>query len=74
MVGEDLKDKELVVYTWSPTSSMITLKYLLADSVKHKAGVHQLDFIGALLLEKVKNGVFLKLDSRYAGYFPENSK
>ena len=31
--------------------------------------MHQLDFIGALLQAKVKNRVFLKLDSIYANYF-----
>ena len=50
---------------------MRTLKYLLTGAVKHTARVHQLDFIGALLQAKVKNRVFVKLDSRYAYYFPE---
>ena len=68
-----LKNKELVGDTWSLTASMRTLKYFLADSVKHKARVHQLDFIRELLQEKVKNRVFVKLDSRYADYFPEYS-
>ena len=31
------------------------------------------DFIGELLQEKVKNRVFVKLDSRYADYFPSYS-
>ena len=53
---------------------MITLKYLIADSEKHKARVHQLDFIGAFLQAKVKNRVFVKLDMRYAAYFPEYSQ
>ena len=48
---------------------MRTLKYFLAYAVKHKARLHQLDFIGALFQAKVKNRVFLKLDSRYADYF-----
>ena len=66
MVRGDLHYKELVGDTWSPTASMSNLKYLLADSAKHKVRVHQLDFIGVLLQEKVKNGVFVKLDSRFA--------
>ena len=45
--------------------------YLPADSAKHKAIVHQLDFIGELLQAKVKNRVFVKLDIRYTDYFPE---
>ena len=53
---------------------MSTLKYFLADATKHKARVHQLDFIGALLQEKVKNRVFVKLDIRYTYYFPEYEK
>ena len=59
-----LQNKELVGGTWSPKSSMRTLKYFLTDATKHKARVHQLDFIRALLKEKLKNIVFVKLDSR----------
>ena len=50
---------------------MRTLKYFLADTEKNKARVHQLDSIGAFLQAKVKNRVFVKLDMRYAAYFPE---
>ena len=57
--------------TWSPTASVITLKYFLADAAKHKARVHQLNFIGAFLKAKVKNRIFVKLDIRYTDYFPE---
>ena len=58
----DLQNKEMVGDTWSPTASMRTLKYFLADAAKHKARVHQLYFIGAFLQAKVKNKVFIKLD------------
>ena len=64
----------MVGYTWSPTASMRTLKYLLADAEKHKSRVHKLDFIGAFLQAKVKSRVFVKLDMRYADYFPEYSQ
>ena len=47
--------KESVGDTWLPTDSMRTLKYFLTDGTKHKARVHQLDFIRAFLQEKVKN-------------------
>ena len=57
MVRGDLQNKELVGDTWSPTASMRTLKYFLADAAKHKARVHQLDFIGLFLQAKVKNRV-----------------
>ena len=50
---------------------MRTFKYFLADTEKHKARVHQLDFIGAFLLAKFKNRMFVKLDMRYADCFPE---
>ena len=50
---------------------MRTLKYSLSDAAKHKARVHQLDFIGAFMQAKVKDRVFVKLDMRYAAYFPE---
>ena len=65
VVRGDLQNKELVGDTWSPTSSMRTLKYFLADATKHKAIFHQLDFIEAFLQEEVKNRVFVKLYSRY---------
>ena len=56
---------------WSPTASIRTFKYSLADAAKHKSRVHQLDFIGAFLQAKYKNRVFVKLGMRYADYFPE---
>ena len=49
VVRGDLQNKEIVGDTWSPTASMRTLKYFLAYAAKHKARVHQLDFIGAFL-------------------------
>ena len=46
----------------------------MEDATKHKARVHQLDFIGALLQAKVKIRVSVKLDSRYTYYVPEYAK
>ena len=40
MVRGDLLNKETVGDTWSPTSSMRTLKYFLADAAKYKTRVH----------------------------------
>ena len=40
LVRRDLQNKEMVGDTWSPTASMRTLKYFLADADKHKARVH----------------------------------
>ena len=54
-----------------PNSIYENLKYFLADAAKHKARVHQIDFIGAFLQANAKNRVFVKLDMRYAAYFPE---
>ena len=73
MVQGDLQNKELVGDTWSPTASMRTTKYFLADAVKHKTRVYQLDFIGSFLQAKVKNRLFVKLNSIYADYFPKHS-
>ena len=70
LVRGDLQNKEMVGDTWSPTAFVRTLKYFLSDSAKHKARVHQLDFIGAFLQAKVKNRVFVMLDIRYIDYFP----
>ena len=65
VVRQDLQNKELVGETWLPTAFIRDLKKFLVDALKHKEIVHQLDFIGAFLQAKVKNGVFVKLDSRY---------
>ena len=74
VVRGDLKKNEMVGYTWVPTASLRTLKYLSADAVKHKARVHQLYFIGAFFHTKVKNRVFVKLDIGYTDYLPEYAK
>ena len=42
----DLKNKELVGDTCSPTASMRNFKYFFSDIFKHKARVHKLYFIG----------------------------
>ena len=65
VVRGDLQKKELFGYTWSPTASVSTLKYFLAYATKHKAIFHQLGFIRAFLQAKLKNRVFVKLNSRY---------
>ena len=65
LVRGDLQNKELVGDTWSPTSSMRTLKYFPVDGTKHKERVHKLYFIGAFLQAKVKNRLFVKLESIY---------
>ena len=69
VVREDLHNKYLIGFTWSPIAFMGTLKYLSTDYVKHKARVHQLNFIGLLLQDFFVNSVFVKLESRYADYF-----
>ena len=74
MVRGDLQNKELVKDNWSPTASMRTLKYFWADATKHKARVHQFDFIGAFFQTKVKNRLSVKLDIRYTYYYPEYAK
>ena len=74
MVRGDLYNKEIVEDTWSPTASMRTLNYFLADAAKHRARVHQLYSIEALLQAKVKNRVFFKLDIRYTDFFGEYSQ
>ena len=52
---------------------MRTFKYFLAYAAKNKSRLHQLYFIGVFLQAKVKNKVFVNLDSRYVDYFPEYS-
>ena len=70
MVRGDLKNKKLVGDTLSSRASMRTLKYFLEDAAKHEARVHHLDSFGSILTGKIKNRIFVKLDSRYADYFP----
>ena len=65
VVRGDFQNKEIIGDTWAPTASMRTLNYFLADSSKHKAIVHRLDFIGEFLQADVKHIVFMDLDSRY---------
>ena len=74
VVRGDLQNKEMIGDTWSPTASMRTLNYFLADTAKHKASVHQIDYICTFLQANVKNRVFFKFDMRYAAYFPEHSQ
>ena len=74
LVRGDLQNKELVGDTCSPTASMRALKYFFVDATKHKARFHQLYFIGSFLKAKVKNRVFVNLDSTYRYYFPEYLK
>ena len=71
MVRGDLQNKETVGYTWSPTASMTTLRDFLADETKHNTRVQKLELVGTFLQAKVKNRVFVKLDSRYADCFLE---
>ena len=40
VVRGDLKNNDFVRDTWSPTASMRTLKYFLADANNKKAGVY----------------------------------
>ena len=68
-----LQNKDSIGYILPTTDSMKTLKYFLADDIKHKTRVHQLDLIGSFLQAKVKNREFVNLYSRYADYFPEYS-
>ena len=49
VVRGDIQNKKLVGHIWSPTAFMSILKWFFEDDVKHKARVHQLDFIGEFL-------------------------
>ena len=57
VVRVELQNKQLVGDTWLPIASMKTLKYFLADVTKHKARVHNLDFIGAFCLQECSNKI-----------------
>ena len=66
-----LQNEEIIGDNWDPKASMSNLNYFLEDAAKHKAILHQLDFIGAFLKSNVKHRVFVELDSIYVEYFPE---
>ena len=53
-----VQNKEMIVYTWYPTSQMRALKYLLEYYSKHKSGLHQLYFIGEFIQDNVKHRFF----------------
>ena len=61
----DFHNKEIIGQKWSPTVSIGSMKYFLADATNHKARLHQLDFIGSFIQATVKHIYFLKFDSRY---------
>ena len=71
LVRGDFHNKQMILNTWAPTASKITLKYFLADSDNHKTRVHQLDLIGSFLQSNAKNRSFVNFESRYREYFPE---
>ena len=56
LVRGDLHNEELVGDTFSPSASTRNLKYLLADSVKHKARVHQLYLLEHYCRKKLRIG------------------
>ena len=66
----DLQNKEIILDTWYPIVSMVTLNYFLVDSSKNKERVYPLDFIVAFIQDNVKHRVFKELDSRCGEYFP----
>ena len=70
VVRGDLKSKKMIGYTWAPTASMRTLKYLFVYYAKYKSIIHLLYLTGAFLQANVKHRVFVKLDSIYGEYFP----
>ena len=55
LVRGNFNNKEIMGCTWDPTASMRNLKYLLADTSKHKAILHQLDFVASFLQANVKH-------------------
>ena len=58
LVRVDLHNKEMIRYTWHPTAPTRTLNHLLEYDSKHKARVHQLDFIGSFIHANVKHIFF----------------
>ena len=55
VVGGYMQNEGMIGYTWSPTTSMSTLKYFLEDDSKQKSGVHQLYCIVSFLQVNVKH-------------------
>ena len=55
---------------WSPTASVRLLKCFLADAIRNKASVHQLDFIQAFIQSETKKRIFIILDKEYETFCP----
>ena len=56
VLSGDLHNKDLIEYTWSSTASVRNLKHFLADYVKNKARVHQLDLLENSYRQKLRIG------------------
>ena len=73
VVRGDLQNKDLIGDTYSPTASMKTLNNSWQILLITRQECSSYIFFGAFLQAKVKNTVFVKLDSRYADCFLEYS-
>ena len=56
---------------WSPCVFARTFKMFVAEAVKHRRPINQLDFVGAFCQALVKERIFLQLPSEYAELLPE---
>ena len=59
LVRGDFQNKDIIGYTWYPTSSMSTLNYFLEYASRNKVRVHQLNFIGEFIQANVKHIFFV---------------
>ena len=59
VVREHLQNKEIIGDTWSPTASMRTLKYFIANTAKHKERVLGIQVRNPMLRGSLR-GVLIK--------------
>ena len=54
---------------WSPTASSILLRCFIADAIKNKAQIFQLDFIQAFIQSDMKKRMFVILYKEYEQFY-----
>ena len=69
----DLQIKDDFI-SWSPTASTRLLKCFIADAIRNKSKIFQLDFIQAFIQSKATKRMFVILDKEFSHFCPKLSK
>ena len=60
--------------SWSPTASTRLLKCFIADAIRNKSKIYQLDFIQAFIQSKATKRMFVILDKEFSHFCPKLSQ